>query len=297
LTRIKARQAHAGLKMPAARTVPIRHNPALADAGVWRGRLFIAAHFTVMQKERLIMKAILTGHTRGLGAAIAEELLLRQIAVLGIARKRNGVLEKRFPSLLQQAEVDLADSAAMLRWLDSGALQGFVAGGEDLLLVNNAGVVQPVGPIRTQDPLAIAQAISLNVAAPLMLAGAVAAACGDARELRILHVSSGAARSAYPGWSIYCATKAALDQHARAVALDNAANLRICSLAPGVIDTDMQTAIRATPLEQFPLRERFEGLKRDGQLASPEDCARRLVEYLLSGQFGHAPVADLRAGG
>jgi NAD(P)-dependent dehydrogenase (short-subunit alcohol dehydrogenase family) len=247
-----------------------------------------------MQKERLIMKAILTGHTRGLGAAIAEELLLRQIAVLGVARKRNAALEKRFPNLLLQAEVDLADSAALLRWLESGALQGFVAGGEDLLLVNNAGVVQPVGPLRTQEPLAIAQAIGLNVTAPLILAGAVAVAGGDTSEVRILHVSSGAARNAYPGWSVYCATKAALDQHARAVALDNASNLRICSLAPGVIDTDMQAAIRATPLERFLLRERFEGLKRDGQLASPEDCARRLVEYLLSGQFGQMPVADLR---
>jgi benzil reductase ((S)-benzoin forming) len=243
------------------------------------------------------MKAILTGHTRGLGAAIAEELLLRQVTVLGVARQRNAELDKRFPSMLQQAEVDLADSAALLRWFDGGTLQRFVAGSENLLLINNAGIVQPVGPIRTQDPLAIAQAISLNVAAPLMLAGAVAAAGGDASALRILHVSSGAARNAYPGWSIYCATKAALDQHARAVALDNVAHLRICSLAPGVIDTDMQTAIRATPLEQFPLRERFEGLKRDGQLASPGDCARRLVEYLLSEKFGQVPVADLRETG
>jgi benzil reductase ((S)-benzoin forming) len=275
----------------------IRHNACLADAGVRRGRLFIAAHRAVIRKERLIMKAILTGHTRGLGAAIAEELLLRNIMVLGVSRKRNDALEKRFPALLRQAEVDLSDSAALLRWLESGTLQGFVAAGEDLLLINNAGVVQPVGPIRTQEPLAIAQAVSLNVAAPLMLAGAVAAAGGDASEVRILHVSSGAARNAYPGWSIYCATKAALDQHARAAALDNAANLRICSLAPGVIDTDMQTAIRATPLEQFPLRERFDGLKRDGQLASPGDCARRLVEYLLSEQFGQLPVADLRETG
>lgn len=240
------------------------------------------------------MKAILTGHTRGLGAAIAADLLARNIAVLGLSRKRNTELEKQFPAALEQAEVDLADSPALTRWLASGALGRFVAGCKDVLLINNAGIVQPVGPIDSQDAATIAQAISLNVAAPLMLASAVTAASRDATDMRILHVSSGAARNAYPGWSIYCATKAALDHHARAVVLDQTHNVRICSLAPGVIDTDMQAEIRATPVEQFPLRERFEGLKREGQLVSPKDCARQLVDYMLSQQFGQLPVADLR---
>lgn len=240
------------------------------------------------------MKAILTGHTRGLGAAIAAELLIRHVAVLGMARHRNAELEKRFPTELEQVELDLADAGALARWLADGALQRFVADGKKVLLINNAGIVQPVGPLDTQDAGTIAQAIGLNVTAPLMLAAAVAASCRDASDVRILHVSSGAARNAYPGWSIYCATKAALDHHARAVALDGTPYLRICSLAPGVIDTDMQAAIRATPIEHFPLRERFEGLKRTGQLVSPADCARRLVDYLLSERFGQMPVADLR---
>jgi benzil reductase ((S)-benzoin forming) len=241
-----------------------------------------------------MMKAILTGHTRGLGAAIAAELLSRQIAVLGISRNRNDELEKQFSGALQQAAIDLGDAAALENWLDGGALQRFIAGGDPVLLINNAGTVQPVGPIDTQDASTIARAVGLNVTAPLMLASAVAAAGRAAADVRILHVSSGAARNAYPGWSIYCATKAALDQHARAVMLDRTPRVRICSLAPGVIDTDMQAAIRATPLERFPLRERFDGLKRDGQLASPADCAARLVDYLLSEQFGQTPVADLR---
>jgi NAD(P)-dependent dehydrogenase (short-subunit alcohol dehydrogenase family) len=113
-------------------------------------------------------------------------------------------------------------------------------------------------------------------------------------DRRILHVSSGAARSAYPGWSVYCATKAALDHHARAVVMDNMRALRICSLAPGVVDTDMQAELRATGLERFPIRERFDNLKRSGQLTSPEACAQRLVRYLLSDEFGQNPVADLR---
>ena len=105
-----------------------------------------------------------------------------------------------------------------------------------------------------------------------------------------------AGRSAYPGWSAYCATKAALDQHARAVALDHDINLRICSLAPGVIDTGMQAEIRGLSLEQFPMREKFDDLKRAGALSDPAQCARHVVGYLLGAQFGSVPVDDLRSG-
>jgi benzil reductase ((S)-benzoin forming) len=109
-----------------------------------------------------------------------------------------------------------------------------------------------------------------------------------------VHISSGAGRNAYPGWSLYCATKAALDHHARAVVLDANRALRICSVAPGVVDTNMQAEIRSSGKEQFPLREKFEELKRNGQLVSPEQCAIQLVDFALSDVFGEVPVADIR---
>jgi benzil reductase ((S)-benzoin forming) len=242
----------------------------------------------------MMMKAILTGHTRGLGASIAATLLSRNIPVLGIARGRNAELEKRFPATLEQAEVDLSDSASFARWLDGGTLHRFLSGCKSVLLINNAGMLQPVGPLETQDVSTIARTVSVNVAAPMMLASAVAAASPDAGDRRILHISSGAGRNAYPGWSIYCATKAALDQHARAVVLDQTPGLRISSVAPGVVDTDMQAEIRGTALERFPLRERFEALKQTGALSNPDDCAKSLVDYLLSERFGQVPVTDLR---
>lgn len=235
------------------------------------------------------MKAILTGHTRGVGAAIAANLLARKIPVLGLARGR-----LPHADLLAQRELDLADPAALLAWLAQTDLQDFLAGCKTVLLINNAGTVQPVGPLALQDGAAIARAVSLNVSAPLLLANAVAVASPPSAEQRIVHVSSGAGRSAYPGWSVYCATKAAVDMHARAVQLDQDAGVKICSLAPGIIDTDMQAEIRASSLAQFPLRERFEQLKRDGALAHPADCAQALVAYLLGPDFGTLAVADLR---
>ncbi|MBN3803331.1 SDR family oxidoreductase [Paraburkholderia sp. Ac-20336] len=240
------------------------------------------------------IRAIVTGHTRGLGAALAEQLLARGVAVLGLSRSRHAALKARFAAQLEEIELPLADPARVAQWLATDALRRFASGAQTVLLINNAGMVQPIGPIEGQDPASIADAVNLNIATPLMLASALAAAAVEASDRRIVHISSGAARNAYPGWSIYCATKAALDHHARAVALDANRALRICSLAPGVIDTDMQAQIRGSGEEQFPMRARFEDLKRNGQLSTPEQCATQLIDYALSDAFGQTPVADIR---
>ncbi|MGF6773377.1 benzil reductase ((S)-benzoin forming) [Paraburkholderia sp. GAS199] len=240
------------------------------------------------------IRAIVTGHNRGLGAALAEQLLARNVAVLGLSRSRHADLHTRFPALLEEIELELGDPAQVAQWAASDALRAFTSGAQTVLLINNAGTMQPVGPVETQNPAEIATAISLNVAAPLMLSSALAAASVDATDRRIVHISSGAGRNAYPGWSVYCATKAALDHHARAVALDANRALRICSLAPGVIDTNMQAQIRGSDKDRFPMRERFEELKQNGQLATPEACATQLLDYAFSDAFGTTPVADIR---
>jgi benzil reductase ((S)-benzoin forming) len=240
--------------------------------------------------------AIVTGHTRGLGAALADDLLARGIRVLGIGRGEHPALAARHATAFEQVTLDLADAAAIERWLATDALRTFIGDADRVLLVNNAGTVEPIAPCGAQDPGAIARAIALNVAAPLMFANAVAAANAAKAEAsrRIVHVSSGAARNAYAGWSVYCATKAALDHHARAVALDAPHGVRICSVAPGVVDTGMQATIRSTGVEQFPSRERFERLKQDGKLATPEAAAQKLIDYALDDAFGQTPTADVR---
>jgi benzil reductase ((S)-benzoin forming) len=240
------------------------------------------------------VKAIVTGHTHGLGAAMALSLLLRGVPVFGIARSYSDTLSTRFPDLCSQARISLDDPEAIANWLAIPALHKFLDGCTEVLLINNAGTVQPVGALSDQDPLEVARAIALNITAPLMLSAAVVQAT-PGKQRRILHISSGAGRSAYPGWSVYCATKAALDHHARAVALDAQPGVRICSLAPGVVDTGMQAQIRATPEAQFPMRQRFVDLQRDGQLASPGDCAEQVVNYLLADSFGQNPVDDIRS--
>ena len=242
--------------------------------------------------------AILTGASRGIGAAMARGLVKPGTRLITLARREDPELAAHARSQdvqLEQLSVDLSD----LKAAESAAERICAALPRDAkryLLINNAGTVHPVA--RTDeltDGAAISAAFNLNVTAVMLLTARFLAAVADIKaDRRVLNISSGAGRNPNAGWGVYCATKAALDRHAEAVLLDGDATVRVCSLAPGVIDTGMQAEIRATGEDRFPLRERFVQLKEQGDLSSPEDCARKLVAYLLADDFGSRAVADLR---
>lgn len=242
----------------------------------------------------MIIKTLLTGHSRGLGEALARDLLARGHHLLGLGRSGNAALSREFPQNFSEQQLDLAEPGALQAWLASGRLDDFLADADQALLINNAGLLQPVAPLGTLGAAAIAQALTVNLTAPLILADAFVGATVHCHDRRIVHISSGAARNPYAGWSVYGATKAGLDQHARAVALEHIPGLRIASLAPGVIDTDMQAEVRASDASHFPQQARFAALKADGQLTAPAAAARRLADHLLSDCFGQSVDGDLR---
>ena len=114
---------------------------------------------------------------------------------------------------------------------------------------------------------------------------------------QVLLISSGLGRRAMAGSASYCAAKAGLDHLARVVALEESGlphGARIVSLAPGVIDTDMQVQLRSADPALFPERERFVGLQTAGQLDSPAQAAAKVLRYLDRADFGANPVADVR---
>jgi len=240
------------------------------------------------------MKVILTGHSRGLGAALTLQLLEKGIPVLGISRGVHAAIPTAQRHLCIEKQIDLSSASATLAWLMTTELSEFLADTDSACLINNAGLLEPVAKIGAQSNQDIVDAVSVNLSAALTLTNQFVKHSTAIKDRRVLHISSGAARSPYAGWSIYCATKAALDQHARCLAIEGHAGLKSCSLAPGVIDTDMQAQVRGSDLDQFPMRKKFDQLKAEGALSAPQDCARRLLAYLLGPTFGAEPCLDLR---
>jgi NAD(P)-dependent dehydrogenase (short-subunit alcohol dehydrogenase family) len=237
---------------------------------------------------------LITGHSRGLGAALTHQLLNEGHCVLGISRHPIRDLHQFKSSAFQELCADLGQNAGIASTLESKLFEDFFNNVEQAILINNAGLLGPIGRAGQINGADIIQSIAVNVAAPLALTNRFLAITGRCKDRRIAHLSSGAARTPYPGWNIYCASKAALDHHARCISLEGPEYCRIESIAPGVIDTQMQAEIRACSLEQFPMRQKFDQLKESGSLAPSESVARKLIQHLFSQSFGMSPCTDLR---
>ncbi|MBO9478030.1 SDR family NAD(P)-dependent oxidoreductase [Shimia sp. R11_0] len=235
-------------------------------------------------------KAIVTGHSKGLGAGLVQSLIHAGFDVLGVSRSALGETDDH----LSEVALDLADEAAVSAFASGEDFARFLAGATDAVLINNAGIVEPVAPIGRQNASLVARAIAVNVTGPLLLTNAFVAATQGAADRRVAHISSGAGRNAYTGWSVYCATKAALDMHARAMVEDGVTALKVESIAPGVIDTGMQATIRATPEEDFSILDQFKAMKEEGALAQAQDTADKITAHILSAGFGSETITDVR---
>jgi benzil reductase ((S)-benzoin forming) len=245
---------------------------------------------------------ILTGASRGLGRAMASQLLAPGTFLLTLSRKPDASLASEAAARgaqLEQWAVDVADAgdaAARLEgWLHGLGSARFTRA----TLINNAGIIGRVGPVDATNADTLAAVLRVNLEAPLLLTAAfLRATRGWAAPRRVLHISSGAGRRPIAGWTAYCAAKAGLDHATRVMALDEVHQpnpARLCSLAPGVIDTDMQGELRAADAAGFPDRAQFVQLKQTGNLASPEAAAARVFAFLERTDFGREPVADVRS--
>jgi benzil reductase ((S)-benzoin forming) len=225
---------------------------------------------------------IVSGTTKGLGAALA-----RQIAsgagnrLITLARAPEGPVPGG-----ENIRADLADPASVERAGDRlEALVSKAAFGK-AVLINNAGVVSPVGPLEAVEAEALANNLVVNLVAPMQLMRRFIAATAHVPLRRIINISSGAARRPIFGWSAYCAAKAGLDMASRAVALEaesRGQRIEVSSLAPGVIDTPMQEVVRGSTPEAFMDVERFRAMKAE--------ILRLEAEGKLAGEV----VADLRS--
>jgi benzil reductase ((S)-benzoin forming) len=162
--------------------------------------------------------------------------------------------------------------------------------------VHAAGVVDPIGFVGEVATDEYVRNVILNSAAGQVLGHMFLASTRDVDARRhVVMLTSGAAKSVYPGWASYGAGKAAIDQWVRDAGSEQElrGGARLIAVAPGTVDTGMQQRLREIGERDFPKRQKFVDLHRDRELADPERVARQ-IWGLLDRDLENGAVVDLR---
>lgn len=188
---------------------------------------------------------VITGASRGIGADAARVFAAAGANLALLARSADSLaaLVEEIGGNALALACDVSDSAAA-----TAALQKAHANFGSLdVLINNAGVIDPIARIEDADPADWGRLMDINIkgvfngihaALPLMKAGGGGT---------IINIGSGAAHSALEGWSAYCTSKAGVLMLTRALHLEEAGNgIRVLSLSPGTVATEMQRKIKSS---------------------------------------------------
>jgi benzil reductase ((S)-benzoin forming) len=231
----------------------------------------------------------ISGASGGIGGALAQTVPWDNARVIGISRERPA-------GTIEHLQADLADPST---WSTVGAsfrreLDGFT--GQHLAFIHAAGANEPIGFAGEVDSNAYLRNVVLNSAAPQVLGQLFLAAVQslDARR-HLIMLTSGAAQSVYPGWASYGAGKAAIDQWVRNVGAEQVqrGGVQVLSVAPGTVDTAFQEQLRDTHETDFPSRQKFLDLYKQGKLSAPQDVARQIWTLTDLG-LDNGSVIDLR---
>lgn len=214
----------------------------------------------------------ITGTSSGLGKAIAEAALTDPAAkVYGYARRCTISHENYF-----HTTIDLTDLQAV-KEIEFQAHSDAVK----IILINNAGTGSEIKYFGELEADKIISGYQVNAIAPHLIMNKFLSAYKAINcEKIIINITSGAASNAYDGWSIYCATKAAIDM--MSLVADKEQQIRntgfkIFAIAPGVLDTPMQDALRKTDAHDFSRINKFKDLKESNQLAEPSLVAEKII--------------------
>lgn len=221
--------------------------------------------------------ALVTGGSRGLGRALVTQLNAAGWRVIELSRSA---------PTADSVRVDLAQPAAVAQAL-AEALAGIdpmsVA---NLLVLHNAGTVQPVGPAANKPVGEVIDALNVNLVSGItFLATAMAHFQPCPARKVVAQVTSGAALRAHAGLSLYSAAKAGMDQFMRVVAAEQVRQAHpfiAVSLDPGALDTDMQETLRSASPEDYPGAAAFAQRQREGALGQTDTVAAALLARLAS---------------
>ncbi len=226
----------------------------------------------------------ITGTSSGIGKALALQALEAGHKVIGISRRKN-IEHPNYRHLTY----DLSN-------YENYHLINFNVNksAKEIVLINNAGWLGEVKPLGQISPRSIERAFQINLIAPSILSKFFIEQTEESGQKRVvLNISSGAANYPVPSWSTYCASKAAIDSLSRVMQLDHP-DVRCYSIAPGIVDTEMQGEIRQTDNADFPDKQRFVDYKNKGELTDPKEVAIKLLEIINSNNKPADCVFSLR---
>jgi benzil reductase ((S)-benzoin forming) len=230
------------------------------------------------------MNILVTGHSRGLGAALTKHALASGHQVYGLSRS---LLKASGPGLYQ-GQCDLARHETIVP-----ALTRLVPSDDTLEQVYlNAGVLGRISALRDSSLQEIATVMDINVWANKLIIDWLAARTTPPR--RIVLISSGAGVVGHHGWGAYALSKAALNMLAQLYAHDMPAT-QLLALAPGLVDTDMQAALRQVDGQSFPSVKRLHAAYGSAAMPGPATVAAQIdaVEQQLAA-ISSGSFVDLR---
>lgn len=232
--------------------------------------------------------AIVTGGSKGLGLALCQQLSSAGYSVVEYSRTASHPFSVHLD--LSSPELVQSTVGTSLRSLD-------VAGCDELVVINNAGTLSPIGPASQNRPVDILANLSTNFSSAILFLSTVVARFQDLKCRKVIvNVSSGAAAKGYAGWSLYCAAKAGLEGYLRAVVVEQRREpypFLAVNVDPGVIDTDMQALIRESSEADFPDVSRFIRRKNEGGLSSPDAVASGVLRILARGDLSAGERYDV----
>ena len=230
----------------------------------------------------------ISGASGGIGQALARTVPWESARVIGISRTPLAGIDHL------EADLSDPDSWPAVDQSFHTELQGFT--GERVVFVHAAGTLDPMGFVGEVDTDTYGRNVILNSASPQVLGQMFVAAVRDVPVPRhLVMLTSGAAKSVYPGWSSYGAAKASVDQWVRNVGAEQSSRggVQVIAIAPGTVDTGMQSLLRQTSAEDFPSRQKFVDLHAAGKLSDPDAVARD-IWGLLDRDLENGSIVDLR---
>ncbi|MGB0887351.1 MAG: SDR family NAD(P)-dependent oxidoreductase [Vicingaceae bacterium] len=231
----------------------------------------------------------ITGTSKGLGKSLVEILLKDESNfIYGLSRACSLKHERH-----HHTKIDLSNLDEVLQF-NFPELNA----SDNISLINNAGMVGDIKHVGTIDNKKIIDCYNLNLITPSILTNNFIAKYAHLKgEKTVLNISSGAGRSPIDGWNVYCATKAGLDMFSRVLSeettIDNT-NIKVLSLAPGIIDTEMQSEIRKAEKTGFSNKEKFINYKKQGELVAADETAKKVIRFINEKALSKNTICSVR---